>query len=99
MILYLVRHGQTDAHAQGRRQSPESSLSVIGRDQAAHIAGELARVQIDYLCSSNWKRAVEAAEIISKVTGKEVLPHPHAHKHGKPAMLNDLPKDHALVQE
>jgi broad specificity phosphatase PhoE len=72
MKLFLVRHGITDAHETGHRQTPESSLSLQGQKQAEAVGRRLAREQIDRIFASPLRRAMETAEAIGKAVGKKV---------------------------
>lgn len=72
MKLFLVRHGITEAHETGFRQTPQSSLSVQGQKQAAAVGLRLSKEQIDYIFTSPWKRAMETAEAIGKAVGEKV---------------------------
>lgn len=66
MILYLMRHGQTDWNAEGRVQGwTDMPLNKKGIEEA-HIAGEkLANEDIETVYSSDLKRARKTAEIVS----------------------------------
>jgi broad specificity phosphatase PhoE len=83
MKLFLVRHGITDAHEIGYRQTPESSLSAQGQKQAEAVGRRLASESIDQIFSSPWKRARQTAEAIGKAIGKkvEILEDLHERKH------------------
>lgn len=66
MKVYLVRHGQTEEHAQRRRQTPDSRLSREGKKQVEAVAKRLAQEEIDLIFSSGWPRARQTAEIIAE---------------------------------
>jgi broad specificity phosphatase PhoE len=66
MRLYLIRHGKTDAYLENKRQSPESTLGELGKDQANRLAARLKNVEFDVLISSHWPRAKQTAEIIAQ---------------------------------
>ncbi|OQA21672.1 MAG: Phosphoserine phosphatase 1 [Actinobacteria bacterium ADurb.Bin346] len=69
--LFLIRHGQTDGNAQGRYQgSMDTHLTDEGRHQALCAKKYLANVKFSSIYSSNMKRAIETAQIIS-----DGLPH------------------------
>jgi alpha-ribazole phosphatase len=59
-VLYLVRHGRTDANARGLLQGRlDPPLDAIGRRQAAAIASMIG--DVDEVISSSLVRAVETA--------------------------------------
>lgn len=65
MIIYLIRHGETDLNKQKRLQGQtDIPLNEYGR-QLARITGQaLSEVCFDYVFSSPLSRALETAEII-----------------------------------
>lgn len=72
-MILLARHGQTDDNApprrvQGRLDPP---LNDVGREQAAALAREAARLPIEALWSSNQRRAIETAAIVGAEVGLE----------------------------
>ncbi|KXB30135.1 hypothetical protein AT959_12230 [Dechloromonas denitrificans] len=67
MILYLIRHGRSQANEQRLvTGTPSDSLSVVGRNQAAGLADWLSKqsVQPERFMVSHWSRARETAEIV-----------------------------------
>jgi probable phosphoglycerate mutase len=70
MKVFLVRHGQSDAHSKGRRQAPDSSLSEIGSRQALVLAKKLKFYDIDLILTSKLPRARQTAEIITEILAK-----------------------------
>jgi uncharacterized phosphatase len=74
LLLYLVRHGETDWNAQRRIQGhTDIPLNERGRAQALHAGELLARRQWDAVVSSPLSRAAETAAIIAAELG---LPEP-----------------------
>lgn len=70
MLLYLVRHGETDWNLARRIQgSTDVPLNDTGRAQAAATGRLLARRQWDGIVSSPLSRAVETASIIAGELG------------------------------
>jgi broad specificity phosphatase PhoE len=75
--FYFVRHGESEGNAAriftGQTDSP---LTARGREQAATVAGELAKVKFDRIISSDLSRTRETAEVIAKPHGLpvEVVP-------------------------
>ena len=66
----LIRHGETPWNLAGRWQGhSDPSLSAVGREQAARLAGELADETIDAIVSSDLRRAFETATILGDAIG------------------------------
>lgn len=66
MKIYLVRHGESEAHEGSKRQSPNSSLGAKGKKQAQAVAKRLKKEEIDVILTSKLNRAKETALAISK---------------------------------
>jgi len=77
MKLILVRHGETIDNkkrlVQGHRQG---ELSDVGKEQAKKVAERLKDEKIDYIFSSDLRRAADTAKVIAKYQ-KEVLDRIH----------------------
>jgi probable phosphoglycerate mutase len=72
-ILYLIRHGETvDNVAQIMQGQTQGCLTEHGREQAEEVAARLAKVKIDAIVSSDLRRAIQTAEIISSRHGLPV---------------------------
>lgn len=70
MLLYLVRHGETEWNRQHRIQGrTDIPLNDTGREQAAATAQLLARRDWDAIFSSPLSRAAETATIIAAELG------------------------------
>ena len=66
MVIYVVRHGQTDWNLENRWQGrSDIILNSTGVDQAMETKKRLAFVDFDICISSPLKRAAKTAEIIS----------------------------------
>ncbi|MBW2289347.1 MAG: histidine phosphatase family protein [Deltaproteobacteria bacterium] len=66
----LIRHGETPWNAAGRWQGhSDPSLSAVGREQAARLAGELTGEPIDAIIASDLRRAFETATILGDAIG------------------------------
>ncbi len=66
MILYLMRHGQTDWNVEGRVQGwNDTPLNTLGIEQARKAGVLLANEDIETVYSSDLKRAKKTAEIVS----------------------------------
>ncbi|KKQ07997.1 MAG: Fructose-2,6-bisphosphatase [Parcubacteria group bacterium GW2011_GWB1_36_5] len=93
MILYLIRHGKTDIYLENKRQSPSTPLGELGRKQAKAMAEKMNLTKIDHLYSSDWPRAMQTAEYLSKSLSLEIKIHPHVHEIEKHHLLNDVADD------
>jgi valyl-tRNA synthetase len=71
---FLVRHGETDWNKEGRVMGHKDiPLNKNGIAQAKRAASTLKNKKIDLIISSDSLRARQTAEIISQITGAEVL--------------------------
>lgn len=67
MLLYCVRHGETEFNAAGRIQGQlDSPLSPLGYRQCAAVADALVGTPIDAIYSSQLQRAAESARVIAE---------------------------------
>ncbi len=67
MLLYLIRHGQTDWNCERRCQGfTDSELNVAGERQAELLARFLSGIKVEAIFSSTLKRASETARIIAR---------------------------------
>ena len=66
MIIYLVRHGQSEGNKANVHQTSDLHLSPEGVKQAEFLAKRLKDVNFDLIYSSPIERAKETAEIINK---------------------------------
>jgi probable phosphoglycerate mutase len=74
MILYVVRHGETDFNVQERYAgSTDVPLNKKGLEQAGQLARELVKVSFDIIVTSSLIRAKQTAEIISKIKGTPIV--------------------------
>jgi probable phosphoglycerate mutase len=75
--LLLVRHGETDWNAEGKRQGhTDRPLNDYGRRQARALAERLAGEPIDAVYASDLARARETAEILGAAFGLDVAVDP-----------------------
>ena len=63
--VILLRHGETIYNKEKRLQSPKDSLTEEGKEQIFRLKENLTKFDFDEIISSDEKRAVESAEIIS----------------------------------
>jgi len=76
MKVYLIRHGESIGNVLGINQGQKNDFSLTqkGVDQSKRIAEKLATEPIDAVYSSDLKRAMETAEIMSKLHGLQPIP-------------------------
>ncbi len=68
MKLYLVRHGESLASAQGRERTEESLLSEKGIEQVEFVADRFENVLINHLYVSPSVRAKQTGDILAQRT-------------------------------
>lgn len=65
MILYLMRHGQTDWNAKGKMQGwSDPPLNALGIEQARNAAEKLKKEEIEIIYASDLKRSKKTADIV-----------------------------------
>jgi broad specificity phosphatase PhoE len=70
--IWLARHGETDANAEGRVQGTiDPPLNEHGREQARELAREAAPLGVRALYTSQLRRARENSEIVGVELGLE----------------------------
>jgi broad specificity phosphatase PhoE len=73
VVLWLVRHGQTDWNKEGRYQGQaDPPLNQAGLAEARQAAHALAGLPLDAIITSDLQRAARTAAIISHHTGLPV---------------------------
>jgi broad specificity phosphatase PhoE len=75
-MIYLVRHGETQANALRVVQTPEVPLSSRGEEQARRLARRLAGAGITRILSSDLVRAAMTAEALCAATGAPLVLEP-----------------------
>lgn len=74
MVLYVVRHGQTEWNFENRVCGiTEVQLTERGIEQAKELSQIVIEKQIDIIISSPLSRAMKTAEIISKEICRDIL--------------------------
>lgn len=66
MLVFFVRHGQSEGNKKLCIQKDEVGLSEKGLHQAGLLAGRLKNTHFDVIYSSDKKRALQTADIIAK---------------------------------
>ena len=69
--IILLRHGKTIYNQEKRLQSPKDSLTDEGKMQILRLREKLGKLNFDEIISSDEKRAIESAEIISQWINKD----------------------------
>ena len=68
--IVLLRHGETVYNREKRLQSPKVSLTEEGKEQIFKLKERLIKFNFDEIISSDERRAIESAEIISRWSKK-----------------------------
>lgn len=78
ITMHFVRHGETAFNAERRFQTPDVPLSDRGREQAAAVAGVLAREApgATLILASDYERTQETARIIAARLDLPIVPEP-----------------------
>jgi broad specificity phosphatase PhoE len=66
MLIYFIRHGQTDSNKVRRFQTSDTPLSLEGEGQALKLAERFKDTEINEIWTSPMKRAQHTAEIINQ---------------------------------
>ena len=67
--IYFVRHGETDANADGVFRGAEARMTSAGEAQARAVAERIARISVEAVVSSPFPRTMETAKAIGERTG------------------------------
>ena len=74
MILYVIRHGQTDWNVAGKCQGmTDIELNSTGIKQAEQARNEITNYKIDLIICSPLKRARKTAEIINEAIDCKII--------------------------
>ncbi len=82
MRIYLIRHGESQATA-GLTDEIDCALTERGRRQTTDAATALAKLGVTCILSSPYRRCLQAAEILGRITAApvEFCPAMQAHYH------------------
>lgn len=82
MRIYLIRHGESEANV-GLSDVIDCNLSELGLQQSAEATSALAKLGVDLILSSPYRRCLQTAEILRSATGAaaELWPAVHEHHH------------------
>jgi len=97
--VYLIRHGES---TENDRSSPiyqgeEALLTELGESQARLIAERAARLPIDVIVTSPYRRAMQTADVVSKSTRLAVQVSPLFGEHRTPTSFNGREWGDALI--
>ena len=90
MILYVVRHGQTDQNVLGLVQGDtESDLTEKGREEAKALRELVESLDVDIVVSSPLRRALDTAKLITGnkkeiITDDRLIERDYGLSEGKP---------------
>ncbi len=77
MKVYFVRHGQSILNETrdktATHQFPDTPLSDTGLSQASTVAQRFKSIPLDLILTSSYKRALQTAEAIEKVTSVPLI--------------------------
>lgn len=91
--IYFIRHGESEGNIGPVRQDKFSSLSALGREQAAFMAERCTNLPIDILVASTMTRAQQTASILGDKIKKEVIPSDLFAERRRPSAQTGKPKD------
>ncbi|MCL9972291.1 MAG: histidine phosphatase family protein [Candidatus Pacebacteria bacterium] len=80
MILYLVRHGQSESNVSGKVQGPDDALTEQGILQAHALAARVENLEPDAIYTSPFLRTRMTADIIAARVGKSAILHDDLHE-------------------
>ncbi len=66
MLIYFVRHGESEGNKGGFHHHPNTPLTKVGIKQAEVLAKRLSGIHFDLIYASSQFRAKQTAEIINK---------------------------------
>ncbi|MCI0766924.1 histidine phosphatase family protein [Bacillus sp. TL12] len=67
-MIYVIRHVETNLNKEGKLQGRLGlPLNTHGIEQAEHLRDKLQHIKFDYVFSSPQERAIQTAEIITRI--------------------------------
>lgn len=90
MILHVVRHAESLANI-NRSTVVDCELSELGNGQIRAVAAELARVGIDHVYSSPYRRTLLTAQAVAEAANVPFEVYPLLHEHHPLAFAADWP--------
>ena len=89
-LIYLVRHGESDANVGTVRRGSDALLTERGMREAAYLADRSKTLAIEAIISSTYARAKQTAEVISRVIGLPVEESPLFEERKFPSVLKGI---------
>ncbi len=80
MDIFLIRHGESEAAA-GSSEEIDCALTAAGLAQAGAVAAALAPGGVTRILSSPFRRCLQTAEVLRRVTGAPAELYPALHEH------------------
>lgn len=87
MLVYFVRHGQSELNASHRLQFPDTPLSTFGQQQAAAVAVRFRHLPVEVVLASPMLRAHQTAQAIAKVVDQPIQLVPELAEVRRPSTL------------
>jgi len=72
MLVYFVRHGQSELNATHQLQFPDTPLSSFGQQQATAVAERFRHLPVEVVLASPMQRAHQTAAAIAKVVEQPI---------------------------
>lgn len=99
MLVYFVRHGQSEGNKNNIHHFPETPLSEDGIRQAETVAKRLQNIHFDLIYASPMARAAKTAEIISKAPNVPIEYWKNIEECGSPSEIRGKKVDDPEVAE
>ncbi len=99
MLVYLVRHGESEENATRTYTGGSASLTPTGIKQAKQLAKRFKKIPINKIYSSDMVRAKQTTDIINKVLKMEVNTSELIREKAHATILNGKRFDHEVAIE
>lgn len=99
MIVYFVRHGESEGNATNTHQSKTTPLSDIGKDQAKLLAKRFRHIPVDTIIASDYLRTQQTAEILNQEIQKNLELTPLLREFKNPSEIQGKKSNDPLVME
>ncbi len=94
MIIYFVRHGESEGNVSKIHQAPETPLSNQGIAQAQLVKQRLHAISFETIVCSDYRRAQHTAQIIQADTKVPIIETVLLREHRLPSEMKGLAADH-----
>jgi|AntRauTorcE11897_2_1112592.scaffolds.fasta_scaffold07641_2 probable phosphoglycerate mutase len=75
--IYFVRHGESLANTKGVFSATDTPLTEVGRSEAHSIQDRCDPLEIEVIISSDYKRALETAQVINETAKVNIVESSH----------------------